>query len=159
VLLEAILSATPGLHGILLDRPGAVEHATARLAAAGLADRGECIASDFFAAVPPGGDAYLLSRVIHDWDDASAHEILTRCREAMDDTGTLLLVEAVLPVLAHDGPAAIRMDLHMLTLLPGHERTAAEYERLLTASGFRLVRIVPTDSPSGVTVIEAVPRG
>jgi hypothetical protein len=139
VLLEAILSATPGLQGVLLDRPGAAEQARERLTAAGLADRSECVPGDFFAAVPSGADAYLLSRVIHDWDDAAAQQILTRCREAMVDNATLLLVEAVLPDLAHDSPAAIRMDLHMLTLLPGRERTAAEYERLLAGAGFRLV--------------------
>jgi hypothetical protein len=75
----------------------------------------------------------------------------------MGEDGTLLLVEVVLPMRAREGPAAIRMDLHMLTLLHGRERTAAAYERLLGAAGLRPVRIVPTRSPAGISVIEAVP--
>jgi SAM-dependent methyltransferase len=157
VLLGAILAAVPGLQGVLLDQPSVVARASERLASAGLAGRCACVAGDFFTAVPPGGDAYLLSRVIHDWDDAAAVRILTNCRRAMGPDGTLLLVEVVLPTRAGEQPAAIRMDLHMLTLLRGRERTAAEYERLLGAAGFRPVRIVPTRSPAGVSVIEAVP--
>jgi hypothetical protein len=99
----------------------------------------------------------VLSRVIHDWDDEAAVHILTNCRRAVGQGGTLLLVEAVLPERACEQPAAIRMDLHMLALLHGQERTAAEYERLLGAAGFRLGRVVPTESPAGVSVIEAVP--
>jgi hypothetical protein len=157
VLMEAILSATPGLHGILLDRPGVAERAAERLASAGLADRCACVPGDFFASLPPGGDAYLLSRVLHDWDDDAALKIIARCREAMGTASTLLVIEAVLPALARDDPAAIRMDLHMLTLLQGRERTAAEYDRLLTSAGFRLTRVLPTASPSGIAIIEASP--
>jgi hypothetical protein len=157
VLLEAILAATPGLRGVLLDRPSAVEQARNRLTAAGLADRGDCVVGDFFAAVPSGGDVYLLSRIIHDWDDEAARRILARCREAMADGAALLLVEAVLPEFAQDSPAAIGMDLSMLTLLPGRERTVEEYGVLLADTGFRLVRVVPTDSPSGIAVVEARP--
>jgi hypothetical protein len=157
VLLGSILAAVPGLQGLLLDRPSVVARASERLASAGLSGRCACVAGDFFTAVPPGGDAYLLSRVIHDWDDAAAVRILTNCRRAMGPEGTLLLVEVVLPTRASEQPAAIRMDLHMLTLLHGRERTAAEYERLLGVAGFRPVRIVPTRLPAGVSVIEAVP--
>jgi hypothetical protein len=157
ILLEAILRATPSIHGTLLDQPSVVEPARERLVAAGLGERCTFVPGDFFAAAPPGGDAYLLSRVIHDWDDDAAVRILANCRAAMGDRGTLLLVEAILPERARDQPAAIRMDLHMLTLLHGHERTAAEYERLLGSAGFRLARIVPTQSPAGVSLIEATP--
>jgi O-methyltransferase domain len=145
------------LQGVLLDQAPVVARAWRRLASAGLVGRYTCVAGDFFAGVPPGGDAYLLSRVIHDWDDEAAVRILTNCRRAMGPEGTLLLVEVVLPTRASEQPAAIRMDLHMLTLLHGRERTAAEYERLLGTAGFRLMRVVPTRSPAGVSVIEAVP--
>ena len=83
VLLAAILRATPGLHGVLFDRPPVVEAAGRRLAESGLADRCETIGGDFFAELPSGGDAYLLSRVIHDWNDADALRILANCRRAM----------------------------------------------------------------------------
>ena len=155
VLLEAILRATPGLHGLLFDRTEAVERAERRLAAAGLDARCECVAGDFFAAVPPGADAYLLSRVIHDWDDDDAHCILARCREAMPPGSRLLLVEAILPERARDGPEAVRMDVHMLMLLGARERTADEYRRLLAGAGFALRRVVPTESPADLGVLEA----
>jgi hypothetical protein len=157
VLLEAILLATPGPRGVLLDRPRPVEQARKRLADAGLAARADCVVGDFFDAVPSGGDAYLLSRIVHDWDDAAAQRILARCRAAMGDGATLLLVEAVLPEFAVDSPAAIAMDLGMLTLLPGRERTVEEYRSLLATAGFRLARVIPTGSPSGIAVVEARP--
>jgi O-methyltransferase domain/Dimerisation domain len=155
VLLQAILEATPDLRGVLLDCPEAVQRAVRRLAAAGLTERVECRVGDFFASVPTGGDAYLLSRVIHDWDDADARDVLTRCREVMTPGARLVLVEAVLPELAQDGPEAIRMDLHMLMLLGARERTEAEFRRLLAEAGLALERVVPTGSPAGLSVLEA----
>lgn len=150
ILLSAVLSATPGLSGVLFDRPDVV--ATARLPA-GCATVG----GDFFDEVPAGGDAYLLSRVIHNWDDADAVRILARCRAAMPDGAVLLLVEAVQPERAADQPGAVRMDLNMLLLLTGRERTAAEYAALLSAAGLTLHRVIPTAAPDGVHVLEAVP--
>jgi hypothetical protein len=157
LLLEAILRAAPRSRGVLLDQPPVVARARERLEAAGLAGRCTFVPGDFFAPLPSGGDAYLLSRVIHDWDDDAAVRILARCRAAMGDGGTLLLVEAVQPERALEQPAAIRMDLNMLMLLHGRERTVAEYEGLLGAARFRLVRVVPTRSPSGVGLVEAAP--
>jgi O-methyltransferase domain/Dimerisation domain len=159
VLLEAIVRSTPGLDGVLVDLPEAVARAAQRFAAAGLDGRVECEAGDFFAAVPPGADAYLLSRVIHDWDDADARRILTCCREAMGPHARLLLVEALMPERADDAPEAIRMDLHMLMLLGARERTEAEYRALLADAGLALQRAVPTGSPTGLSVLEATPAG
>ena len=156
VLLEAILRATPALRGVLVDRPEAVERArraTRRMPAS--TDRCECVVGDFFDAVPPGADAYLLSRVIHDWDDADARRILATCREAMPVGARLLLVEAIVPERAQDGPEAVRMDLHMLMLFSARERTEAQYRRLLADAGFELRRAVPTGSPAGLSVLEA----
>jgi O-methyltransferase domain len=155
VLLETILRATADLRGVLVDRPEAVERAGARLAAAGLDGRAECVAGDFFDAVPPGADAYLLSRVLHDWDDADARRILTACREAMPAGARLLVVDAIVPERAQDGPEAVRMDIHMLILLGARERTEAEFRDLLASAGFALRRVVPTASPAGVSLIEA----
>ncbi|MGD9890938.1 MAG: methyltransferase [Dehalococcoidia bacterium] len=155
ILLAAILQAAPALHGTLLDRPVAVEHARRQLEAIDVIDRCTLVEGDFFAAVPAGDDGYLLSRVILDWDDEAARRILRRCHEAMPPDGTLLLVEAILPEHAADQPAAIRMDLHMLTLLGGRERTEAEYRELLESAGFRLQRVVPTPSTVGIRILEA----
>lgn len=157
VLLAAILAAHPAPAGVLFDLPEAAAQARDYLATAASDGRWEIAPGDFFDAVPAGADAYLLSRVIHDWDDERAVRVLATCRRAIAGDGTLLLVEAVLPERAADQPAAIRMDLHMLALLGGAERTATEYQALLTAAGFSLVRIVPTDSPAGISIIEAVP--
>jgi hypothetical protein len=159
VLLGTILAAVPRLQGVLFDQRTVVEGARRRLESVGLAERCEFIAGDFFAAVPPGGDAYILSRVIHDWDDQAALSILANCRRAMESSAKLLLVEVVLPKFSTEQPAAIRMDLHMLMLLGGRERTAAEYDQLLEKSGFRLVSVIPTRSAAGICVIEADPVG
>ena len=156
VMLEAILRASPRLRGVLVDRPEPVARARARLAQAGLDGRGECVVGDFFDSVAPGADAYLLSRVIHDWDDDDARRILTTCRAAMPVDARLLLVEAIVPERARDGPEAVRMDLHMLMLFNARERTQAQYGRLLADAGFELRRVVPTASSAGLSVLEAV---
>jgi O-methyltransferase domain/Dimerisation domain len=159
ILLRAILRAAPRLRAVLVDRQDVVAGARRRMEADGFAERCECVAGDFFASLPPGADAYLLSRVIHDWDDAGAERILGVCREAMAPSSRLLLVEAVLPELARARPAAIRMDLHMLVLLGARERTEAQFRRLLEAAGLRVRRVLPTRSPAGLHVIEATVAG
>ena len=105
--------------------------------------------------MPAGADTYLVSRVIHDWDDDDAQRILASCRAAMPDGARLLLVEAILPERARERPEAIRMDLHMLILMGARERTAAEYRRLLAHAGLSLQRVFPTASPAGLSVLEA----
>ena len=155
VLLEAILRATPGLRGMLVDRPEAVQRARARLADAGLEDRSECVVGDFFDAIPLGADAYLLSRVIHDWDDEDARRILTTCRGAMTVDARLLVVEAIMPERARDGPEAVRMDLHMLMLFSARERTRRSTSACWPTRVSRCVRVVPTASSAGLSVLEA----
>jgi hypothetical protein len=93
--------------------------------------------------------------VIHDWNDPDAHRIPTTCREAMPVDARLLLVEAIVPERAHDGPEAVRMDIHMLILFSARERTEAQYGRLLADAGLHLRRVVPTGSPAGLSVLEA----
>ena len=158
VLLATILRAVPTLHGVLMDREAVVPTARAHLDAAGVAGRSECLGGDFFTAVPDRADAYLLSRILHDWDDDDAARILATCRAAMEPSSRLLIVEAVMPERARDAPAAIRMDLHMLLLLGARERTEAEFRRLLTGSGFVVQRVLATRSPAALSVIEATPR-
>ena len=117
------------------------------------------MAGDFFASVPGGADAYLLSRVIHDWDDEDAVRILARVREAMGTGSRLLLVEAPLPERALDAPLAIRMDLNMLMLFEhARERTGRGVRRSCSgAPASRWMRVVPTRSPAGLSVLEAQP--
>jgi O-methyltransferase domain/Dimerisation domain len=158
VLLAAILRAAVGMSGVLMDREAALPAAQAYLEATGVAARAECLAGDFFAAVPPGADAYVLARVVHDWDDTDAERILATCRQAMRPGSRLLIVEAILPERARDCPAAIRMDLHMLLLLGARERTETEFRRLLERTGFHVQRVVRTRSPAGLGVIEATPE-
>jgi O-methyltransferase domain/Dimerisation domain len=155
VLVAEALRAHPQLGAVLMDRAAALPAAREHLAGCGLADRADCVAGDFFASVPRGGDTYVLSRVLHDWDDADATRILSTCRDAMAPGTRLLVVEALLPVRALDRPAAIRMDLHMLLLFGARERTEAEFRNLLGGAGFRVERVVMTSSPAGLGVIEA----
>ncbi len=148
VLTRAIRAAAPGLSVTLFDRPEVVRDA-----------QPPAVGGDFFTEIPAGADAYLLSRVIHDWSDDDASAILRTVCRAIPENGTLLLVEAVLPERAADDPAAVRMDVHMLTLLGGQERTADEFAALLAASGFRLDRVLPTGPKSGVHIHVARPAG
>jgi hypothetical protein len=96
-----------------------------------------------------------LRAVIHDWADADAQRVLTTCREVMPVDARLLLVEAILPEHAQDGPEAVRMGIHMLVLFSARERTQAQCRRLLADAGFELQRAVPTASPAGLSVLEA----
>lgn len=152
--LAATLQRYPNLHGILFDRPDVVERAKANLEAAGVAGRCTAVGGNFFEAVPSGGDVYLMRHIIHDWDDEQSLAILRNCRKVVPAAGKLLLVEAVIPP-GNEPFFGKLLDLNMLVIPGGLERTEAEYRELFTAAGFRLSRIVPTRS--WVSVIEAVP--
>jgi hypothetical protein len=153
-LLAAILSANPHLRGVLFDVPTVVAGADGELSRAGVGDRCRVVGGDFFDSVPKGGDAYLLSGVIVDWGDDQAVKILSTCRAAMADTACLLIAEMVLP----EGVAPSLgkfVDLNMLVMTGGCQRTEAEFRALLDRAGFRLVRIVP--SSGRLSLVEAVP--
>jgi ubiquinone/menaquinone biosynthesis C-methylase UbiE len=154
-LLATILKANPLLRGILLDTAEVTEGARARIAAEGLADRCAVAAGDFFAPLPEGSDACILKSVIHDWDDEDATKILQNCRRAVGPGGRVLLAEMVIPP-GNDPHVGKLLDLEMLVMAGGRERTEAEFRDLLAAAGLRLVRIVPTASP--MCVIEGVAR-
>jgi hypothetical protein len=158
IMLSAILRSAPRLRAVLVDRPGTLPAARARLEADGVAGRAECLAGDFFAELPAGADGYLLARVLHDWDDDAAARILAVCKAAMGPGARLLVAEAILPERAADQPEAIRMDLHMLLLLGARERTEAEFRALLAGAGFEVAAVAPTGAPSGLSVLEAVVR-
>ncbi len=111
-------------------------------------------AGDFFQSVPGGGDAYILAHIIHDWSEDRCLTILRNVRRAMTADGRLLIVAMVLPTgdAPHFGKV---LDIVMLVVTGGQERTEAEYDRVLGNAGFRLIRVVPTNSP--VSIVEAIP--
>ncbi|GAA2780665.1 methyltransferase [Streptomyces showdoensis] len=152
--LSAILGAHPGTSGIVFDLPHVVANGRARIADAGLADRCELVGGSFFEKVPEGGDLYTMKWVLHDWNDESSIEILKSVRRVMPADGRLLVVDTVVPEGGGFSPSKI-IDLNMMVLSGGQERTAEEFRTLLDAAGFTLTRILPTASPS--SVIEAIP--
>jgi hypothetical protein len=151
-MLTTILGRYPRLRGVLFDLPHIEQDAKALIRSRGLADRIAIKTGSFFESVPMGGDAYLLSHIIHDWSEPQALAILGHCRQAMGPGGRLLLIEMVLPTDNTMHPAKI-MDMVMLMALGGQERTEQEYRTLLEMAGFRLTRVMPTESP--VSIIEA----
>lgn len=152
-MLGHVLSRHPGVKGVLYDLPHVVADAQPLLEAHGVADRVTIEGGSFFESVPAGHDAYLLSHIIHDWDDQENATILRNVREAMKPDGKLLIVEMVLP--ESDEPHMGKMLDMMMMLVPGgEERTPSEYAALLEPNGFRVNRVVPT--ASAVSVVEAV---
>ena len=152
-LLVILLQANPKMKGVLFDLPHVAERAKQRIADAGLTGRCEVMAGDALTSVPGGGDAYILSRVIHDWDDNHAVTILKNCHRAMTEQGKLLLIERVLPVRVESSSAAqalVLSDLNMMVMNGGRERTEVEYRVLSEASGFRLTKVTPTQSAMSV---------
>ena len=154
-LLTTILGRHPAPRGILFDLPHVVTDAPALIAQRGLTDRIQVEPGSFFDRVPAGADAYILSHVIHDWNEEQCLTILGHCRRAMSSDGRLLLVEMVLPSGDIPHPGKI-LDVCMLLLPGGEERTEAQYAALLEKAGFRLTRVVPTASL--VSIVEATPR-
>jgi SAM-dependent methyltransferase len=155
-LLAAILPGCPAAAGVVFDLPPVAERARAFLAERGLADRCEVIGGDFFHAVPAGGDAYALKMIVHDWDDERSLAILRNVRKAIKPEGRLLLMEAVIEPDSGAGAPGKLLDINMLVMTGGRERTAEEFAALLGAAGFSLVRIVPANPV--VSVIEARPK-
>jgi hypothetical protein len=151
-LVTAVLGASTAGRGVLLDLQHVVPGAKAAIAKAGLASRCEVVAGDFFTAVPAGGDLYLLKQILHDWDDDQAGAILASCARAMRPDGRVLIVEMVIPDDRRP-TAAQFMDLNMLVLVPGRERTVREYRTLLARSGLTMRRVIETHSP--FQIIEA----
>jgi hypothetical protein len=155
-LISMILTAYPKMHGVLFDPPHAFEGGQRTIAEAGLSGRCDVVSGDFFRSVPAGGDAYILSRVIHDWADEKAVAILKVVRGVLPATGRLLLFETMIregnrlsyPLLS---------DLNMVIRTGGCERTQAEYRTLYKAAGFKLTRAIKTLSPTGMTIIEGKP--
>jgi hypothetical protein len=155
-LLTTILERHAGPRGVLYDLPHVVRDAPAIIHSRGLADRIRIESGSFFEGVPGGGDAYLLSHIIHDWTEDQCLTILGNCRNVMKPDGRVLIIEMVLP--EGDAPHPGKMlDMKMLVGPGGQERTEAEYRALLHNAGFELTRVVPTHS--AVSIVEAVSGG
>ena len=153
-LLSKILKSNPSMLGILFDSSHVIEGAVRHIENEGLQGRCETVAGSFFESVPRGADAYILKNVLHDWDDERAVIILKNCRRAMGKESRLLLLEVVQPVL-DDSSFGGLLDLNMLVMSGGRERTTDEYRKLFDESGFRLTQVIPTVAL--VSILEARP--
>lgn len=156
VLLSLILKANPNASGVLIDLPHVAAKAAQDIKSLGLSSRCKVVGGDFFESVPSGGDVYIMSSVIHDWDDERGVRILTNCRRAVRDGGTVLLVEIVLPP-ANEPSFGKLLDIEVLIMTQGgRERMADEFQALLAAAGLRLSQIVSTGAPH--SIIESRPE-
>jgi hypothetical protein len=152
-LLETILQVNPDIRGTVFDTVSTIQRAKQQFGNNAWGRRCSYVTGDFFTSVPQGADAYLLCGVIHDWGDDRAVTILRNCRKAMSRSGRVLLVDMIVP----DGTSASfskLLDLNMLVMNGGRERTIAEFRALLNAAGYKLTRTVPTMAPQ--SLIEAI---
>ena len=158
-LLAAVLEAKPEIKGVLFDQPAGLAGAHDLFDRLGLGDRLTTVEGSFFESIPDAGDLYMLKSIVHDWDDEHAVKILKTCRAAMKrPSARLVLIERILPdrVGAEmDGLDAVMLDLHMMVVLGGRERTTEEYRDLLSAAGLRMTRTGPAGG--GFGTFEAVP--
>lgn len=153
LLLATILQRNPSMSGTLYDLPSVIEGASGG-ATAPVKDRVRFVGGNMFESAPAGSDAYVMKYIIHDWPDDLCLKVLKGCRDGVNPGGKLLVVDCVVP-----GPNEFHigkiMDLEMLLLPGGKERTEAEFRELFAASGWRLTRVIPT--ASHVSILEGVP--
>jgi len=155
VFLRNVLQFHPDLKGTVFDTASTIANRKPLPGNITGSETPSFVSGDFFVSVPPGADAHVLCGVIHDWDDDRAIKILRNCRQATATNGKVLLVETVVP----EGNASCfskLLDLNMLVMTEGRERTRGEFEGLLNAAGYRLTKVVPTLAPQ--SVIEGVPK-
>jgi hypothetical protein len=156
-LVAGVLRKYPGLRGIVFDLPHVVAGAEAALAGAGVADRCRVVGGSFLEAVPAGADVHILKHVLHNWDDEGCARILSNLRAAIEPDGRLLILEDVVPTDDYaTALPVIMLDIHMLVVHGGRERTNDEYEGLLDRAGFKLSRTLTT-RPNAPAIIEAMP--
>jgi O-methyltransferase domain/Dimerisation domain len=157
-LIAEMLRSHQDLEGILFDLPDGLASADATLRKAGVADRCRVTEGDFFLSVPTRGDAYVLKQILHDWDDEHATAILRTCRDAMSPEGRILILERMLPERAGTTDLPILLvDVLMLAVTGGRERTEAQFRDLLAGAGFTLTRCSPPLPPFNYRVLEGTP--
>jgi hypothetical protein len=153
-ILCEVLSRYPGMKGILFDMPNVIEEAACHLCALKMDHRCETVTGDFFEQIPAGADAYYMQHIIHDWADEPALKILANCRRALEGRkdGRLIIVDAVVPETSEPHFSKL-LDLEMLLMPGGRERTEREWRELFANAGFEITRIVPLQAAE--SVIEA----
>jgi O-methyltransferase domain/Dimerisation domain len=157
-LIAAMLHAEPTLHGIVFDLPSGLDEAAANVDARGVLDRCRLYPGDFFEAIPHDADAYLLKQILHDWDDDAAVRILSNCRAAMSPGARLLILERMLPeVVGPEDMPTLLIDMHMLVVTGGRERTEEEFRGLLAKAGLTMTTVSKALPPYDYHVIEAAP--
>lgn len=147
--ITGILKRNPGMRGILFDAPEVIAGAGTSIENSGIADRCQLVGGDFFKAVPEGADAIVMKWIIHDWNDEQSVAIMKNCHRALRADGKLIIIEAVVPETSEPHFSKF-IDLNMLVMTGGRERTEAEFRQLYEASGFRVNRIVPTEMPFSI---------
>jgi hypothetical protein len=155
IFLAKLLAAHPSIRGTLFDQPQVISRGAASADSAAPSGRYHSIGGDFFVRVPEQADAYLLKWILHDWDDTASIDILRTCRRAMHPASRLLVVEHVIgpPNTSREGKF---MDLSMMVLTGGRERTRDEFSALFAEAGFRLLSVTPTATP--LSIIEGAPE-
>ncbi|MFC2156532.1 methyltransferase [Acidobacteriota bacterium] len=154
-LMAEILAANPSMKGIVAEIPSVIQKANEMIQARGIEDRCQAIECDFFKNIPPGSDAYLMSNILHDWPDEQCQIILANCYKAMRTESKLLVVEMIVPP-GNSPSIAKLLDLEMLVMTGGRERTETEYANLFESSGFKLSRIIPTNE--NICIIEGIKK-
>jgi len=159
VLAEILRSATTAA-GILFDVPAGLAEAKETLLRADVASRCAVMPGDFFKSVPPGADLLILKNVIHNWNNEQAAVILSRCRAAASSQSRLLLIERMMPekmTVSAANQRGATLDIRMLTVAGGLERTEDEYRTMLAAARFAWVRTIMLPAPWDQAMVEAVP--
>jgi SAM-dependent methyltransferase len=174
-LLSRVLRAHPEASGVLVDLPTAADQARERLAKAGFSGRVEIVAESFFDVMPAGGDVYVLCRVLHNWPDEECAGLLRRIRQAMAPDGRVIVIEDLLPDPAAQGGRQAQpgdqtepeaqaererqsgqvMDLLILLMLSGRDRSEAGYRELLGRAGLVVRAVHPPRGRSAESAIEA----
>jgi orsellinic acid C2-O-methyltransferase len=156
-LIAEILMHCPHTDGLVFDQPHVVEGAGGILSAAGVQDRCRVVAGSFFESVPAGGDTYILQHILHDWNDERCEAVLRNCRAAMSAASSLLVIENIMPDDADPVERLVMLDLHMMVMLGGRERTRSEFRAMLRRAGLELVRSVSARAQTEILV--ATPSG